>query len=278
MPEENTRYDELGDRMKLYEGAEAGRRFMPLLPVIARVDGRAFHTFTADMRRPFDDGFIACMRHTAMELLKETGAMIAYVQSDEISLVWHSTDISSQIWFDGRIAKMMSNLSAQATLHFYKAVLNYIPSKAECNPTFDARVWQVPNREEAANALLWREIDAYRNSVQMYGRAKFSHAQLHGVPTSGIKAMLEEHQTPWEALLPVYKRGSWFQKKKRKGKIDAAELERLPAKHHARQNPDFEFERSELVEIADMPRFSTVTNRVAVIFESATPVTAGTDA
>lgn len=31
--------DDLGDRMKMYEGMEAGRRLMPLLPVLARIDG-----------------------------------------------------------------------------------------------------------------------------------------------------------------------------------------------------------------------------------------------
>lgn len=29
--------DDLGDRMKLYEGMEAGRRLMPLLPAMARL-------------------------------------------------------------------------------------------------------------------------------------------------------------------------------------------------------------------------------------------------
>ena len=38
--------DALGDRMKIYEMAEAGRRFMPLLPILARIDGRAFSSFT----------------------------------------------------------------------------------------------------------------------------------------------------------------------------------------------------------------------------------------
>ena len=66
--------DDLGDRMKLYESAEAGRRFMPLLPVLARIDGRAFHSFTRGMVRPFDAAFSACMVETAATLVGQAGA------------------------------------------------------------------------------------------------------------------------------------------------------------------------------------------------------------
>jgi tRNA(His) 5'-end guanylyltransferase len=99
--------DELGDRMKMYEGAEAQRRLMPLLPVIARLDGRSFHSFTRGMDRPFDATFSSCMIDTAKALVQESGACMGYVQSDEVTLAWHSEDMRSQIYFDGRVAKML---------------------------------------------------------------------------------------------------------------------------------------------------------------------------
>ena len=46
--------DEFGNRMKLYEGFESERRLCPLLPVIARMDGIAFHSFTQGLERPYD--------------------------------------------------------------------------------------------------------------------------------------------------------------------------------------------------------------------------------
>lgn len=53
--------DEFGNRMKLYERMEE-RRFMPLLPVVARLDGRCFSQLTRGMERPYDDGkFLANM-------------------------------------------------------------------------------------------------------------------------------------------------------------------------------------------------------------------------
>ena len=94
--------DDLGDRMKVYERAEAGRKFMPLLPIIARVDGRSFSNFTRGMARPYDPIMADCMVETASELLAETNACCAYTQSDEITLAWHVTNPQSQVWFDGK--------------------------------------------------------------------------------------------------------------------------------------------------------------------------------
>jgi len=94
-----------GDRMKLYESAEAGRRLMPLLPAFARIDGRGFSRFTRDMARPFDVRLSRLMIDTTRLLVEEGGARVGYTQSDEISLMW---DAEHQTFFDGRIQKMTS--------------------------------------------------------------------------------------------------------------------------------------------------------------------------
>lgn len=45
--------DSLGDRMKGYEGVS--RNFLTRrVPAIIRLDGKAFHTFTKGMEKPFD--------------------------------------------------------------------------------------------------------------------------------------------------------------------------------------------------------------------------------
>ncbi|MFX1239579.1 MAG: tRNA(His) guanylyltransferase Thg1 family protein [Promethearchaeota archaeon] len=50
------------------------------LPVIMRVDGRAFHTFTKDMKKPFDPGLIRMMDAVGVALCEEiTGARLAYL-------------------------------------------------------------------------------------------------------------------------------------------------------------------------------------------------------
>jgi tRNA(His) guanylyltransferase len=266
--------DALGDRMKLYEMAETGRRFMPLLPILARVDGRSFHTFTRGMRRPFDHDMTSCMIGTAVELASETNACMAYTQSDEITLAWHSTDIDSQVWFDGRIAKMTSQLGALATLHFYLQVVKLMPEFASRLPTFDARVWQVPNRTEGANVFLWREWDCTKNSLTMAASEYYSHNELHGKNGSDKHEMLHAKGVNWNDYPPVFKRGTFVQRRRVVRPFTTEELESLPPKHQARSNPDLAVERWRIAPI-DMPPFGSVANREAVIFEGAEPIGSG---
>jgi len=263
--------DELGDRMKLYEGAEAARRFMPLLPVLARIDGRSFHSFTRGMDRPFDAVFSACMIDTAAMLARDTGACMGYTQSDEITLAWHAKTTKSQIWFDGRIAKMTSQLGAQATLIFYRLVLERMPQYANRLPTFDARVWSVPNRAEGANVFLWREWDATKNRLSMAAAAHYSHSALMGKNGRQKHDMLHDKGINWNDYPVLFKRGAYVQRRTLTIPFSAEEIDRLPAKHAARANPALVVERS-VYEPVDMPPFGRVTNREAVIFDGDAPI------
>lgn len=174
--------DALGDRMKMYEKAEAGRRFMPGIPIVARIDGRAFHSFTKGLERPYDTALHECMKRTCIALVDKTDANCGYTQSDEITLTWLPSNPETQIWFGGRIAKMTSQLAALATVYFNKYVQELLPEDyANKLPTFDARVWQVPSADEGANTFLWREWDATKNSISMAAHAHFSHKSLHGL-------------------------------------------------------------------------------------------------
>jgi len=260
--------DDLGDRMKLYESAEAGRRLMPLLPVLARIDGRAFHSFTRGMARPFDSDFSVCMVETTVALVRDTGACMGYTQSDEITLAWHADNHKSQIWFDGRVAKMTSQLAAQATLVFYRLVLERMPQYADRLPTFDSRVWNVPNRAEGANVFLWREWDATKNSVSMAAAAHYSHKQLHGKNSTQKHDLLFEVGVNWNDYPAFFKRGTYVQRRTVRTPFSAAELDRLPEKHEARKNQDLIVER-QVCTVLDMPPLGTVTNREAVIFDGA---------
>ena len=260
--------DALGDRMKLYEGIECDRRFMPLLPVFARIDGRAFHSFTRGMDRPYDIGLSRAMIETARYLAEETNAAMAYTQSDEITLCWHSTDTKSQIWFDGRIAKMTSQLAAHATLFFNR---NIPPDWARRSPTFDARVWTVPNRTEGSNVFVWREQDATKNSISMAASHYYSDRELHGKSGSDKQEMLFAKGVNWNDYPAFFKRGTYIQRRVVMKKFTTEELDRLPAKHAARTNPDLMVERSEWREL-EMPIFTTISNREAVVFDGAEPI------
>ncbi len=268
-----TMNDSLGDRMKRYEGLEAGRRLMPLLPVMARIDGRAFHSFTRGMVRPFDATFTSCMIDTAAALVRETGACMGYTQSDEITLAWHSLDPKSQIWFDGRVAKMTSQLAALATLYFYRLVVERMPQFADRLPSFDARVWAVPNRTEGANVFLWREWDATKNSVSMAASAHFSPKQLLGLSGAERQDLLHSIGVNWNDYPAVFKRGAYVQRRSILTSFTADELEKLPPKHAARLDPALKVERS-VCSPVDMPPLGKVTNREEVLFEGAEPLVA----
>lgn len=262
--------DSLGDRMKMYERSEAGRRLMPLLPVIARIDGRAFHSFTNGMRRPFDPEFSAAMIETTVALIEETNACIGYTQSDEITLAWHSTDLKSQIWFDGRVCKMVSQLAAHATLQFFQAITHRMPQYASKLPTFDARVWNVPNRTEGANVFVWREWDATKNSVSMAASALYSGTELHGKNGSEKQELLFQKGVNWNDYPSYFRRGTYVQRRTVVKPFTAQEIERLPPKHEARTNPGLLVERSE-IRVLDLPPITSVVNREAVIFDGCSP-------
>lgn len=255
--------DPFGDRMKEYEGLNS-TRFLPMTPVCARIDGKCFHNYCKGMKRPFDPDFVTAMRETTKRLVEETAANIGYVQSDEITLIWYSEDYKSQIFFDGKVQKMISVLASMATAYFNEEVKKAFDSDMP-SAMFDCRVWQVPNLVEACNVLLWREQDAVRNSISMTAQSQFSHNQLHKKSTKDKLAMLEEKQIVWGDLPSRYKRGSYYMRQKTVRKFSDSEIKNLPEKHAARSNPDLEIERTDVKELKDFSMQSTE-NKVGFIF------------
>lgn len=262
--------DLFGDRMKAYEQQEAGRRFLPLLPVCARLDGKGFHRLTKGLERPYDRRFVELMRRTTAYLVQETHACIGYTQSDEISLVWYSGEYKSQIFFDRRIQKMVSVLASMATAFFNAHLPELLPEKIEILALFDCRVWQVPTLAEAANTFLWREFDATKNSISMAARHYYPHEALHKKTSAEMQDMLWQKGVNWNDYPPFFKRGTFIQKRPVVRAFTAEEIEELPAKHEARANPNLQIERSEIQRL-DMPPFAKVKNRVDVIFSAAEP-------
>ena len=161
-------YDDFSIRMKQYEAFETERRFIPLLPVYARLDGRGFSSFTRGMQRPFDLRLTAIMVEATKYLVQHTHAKIGYTQSDEISLIWRAGEYKESIFFDGRAMKMASVLASMCTAAFTKFLLESdLASYAKKLPHFDGRVISFPTETEAANMFLWRVSDATKNAISM---------------------------------------------------------------------------------------------------------------
>lgn len=263
---------DFGDRMKRYEGQEAGRRFIPLLPICARIDGKCFSSFTRDLRKPYDLALIEVMVGTTSYLVKETDACIGYTQSDEISLCWYRDRVKSQVFMDGKIQKMTSILASMATAKFNELIRRFIPDKTRL-ALFDCRVWQLPTLAEAANVFLWRENDATKNSISALAQAHFSHKRLQGKNRNDMQEMLmREKNINWNDESNHFKRGSWLQKREIKARLTPEELQELPEKHEAHNDPNLEITRRDVV-VLDMPPFNRVVNREDVIFRRAEPRT-----
>jgi len=192
---------DLGDRMKSYE--DVWRQYLPIrMPLIIRVDGRTFHTFTRNLDRPFDLRFAEAMQLTAAFLVAEIqNAQLAYVQSDEISILlvdFHNFD--TEQWFRGNLQKIVSLSASLATVGFNS-------SYGSTQATFDSRAFILPTAE-VNNYFFWRQQDATRNSIQMVGQANFSHKQLHKQSCTDIQEMLFQKGINWNDLPTWQRRGA----------------------------------------------------------------------
>jgi tRNA(His) 5'-end guanylyltransferase len=265
---------DFGDRMKMLESGTSDR-LMPLVPVLARLDGRSFHSFCKGLRKPFDPFFGVAMQQTAEWLVRKTGALAGYTQSDEITLMWFSDDPTSQkVFFDRRLLKMVSVLASLATVRFNQKFSENWPDfiDPENPPVFDCRVWVVPNKDEAANSFLWRIEDAKTNSIQALGQANFSHNRLQGMKNGEIvAALLSEKGINWNFLPQQFRFGTFIQRKTVVRPFTHEELERLPKKHEAITNPGLLVERSDVTTMP-MPDFGKVQNRVGVLFNGEAPI------
>ncbi len=258
---------DLADRMKLYEKAEAGRRLLPKLPICVRIDGRSFSSYTRPLQRPFDERLSQLMIEVTRFVTQQSGALVGYTQSDEISLVLHSDRLDREVFFNGKVQKLCSVLASMTTARFH--ALNTI-EELEGQPLamFDARVWAVPDLEEAANVLLWRELDATRNSIEMAGRACFSQQELHKKNTDQIRSMLLEKDVDWSKYPSFFKRGTYVLQQKFERTLTEEERDRIPLAH--RPAPDATFERTSW-DPAPLPPLRQIKNRVQVLFFGAEP-------
>lgn len=261
--------DSLGDKVKYFE-KRSERYFNINRPILARIDGRAFHTFTKTMKRPFDERLTDSMVATTIDLVSETGAIFGYVQSDEITLAWCNRKDEEDMWFGGRLQKMVSSLSAFATSRFYKQILDRMPEYAHYLPTFDARIWDVTNRVDVLDALLWRQKDAIKNSISQVASAYFSHKQLLNKRGTDKIFMLKEIGIDWYSFDPKFIYGTVVKNVKVKKKFTYDELELLPPLHNAHKNPDLEYERTEIRKMY-LNEIKNYKNPIGIIFDDEEP-------
>lgn len=194
--------DELGNRIKtFYE--DPARALLPRKTyVIVRVDGRAFHTYTAKLERPYCAPLARALDQAALALAATMdGFALGFGQSDEYSfLLTDFRHADSRMWFEGSIQKIASVSASVFTAAFAKA---YDGPMA----TFDARVFAVPQREEVEKYFIWRQLDASRNSLNMLASTHYSHDELHGKSEREKHDLLFAKGHNWAKYPTEFKRG-----------------------------------------------------------------------
>lgn len=235
---------DLAKRMKEFYEQIPKTKLMRRCPVIIRLDGRSFHTFTRGFKRPFDEILIKTMQETTKYLCENIqGCVLGYTQSDEISLVLVDyKKFKTSAWFDYEIQKICSIAASMATKSFIKAftknvyeackdkitdtefiqamIYGIYPKKLDDKTLLtylkavhkgaemDSRCFNIP-KEEVTNCVYWRQLDASRNSIQMVGQVNFSHNELQHKSRSNIQDMLMTQKgINWNDLPTYQKRGS----------------------------------------------------------------------
>lgn len=226
----------LGDRMKAYEQSYE-TAIIGRLPVVVRIDGKGFSKWTKRVGavKPFDDGLAKCMARTVEGVMNHVeGALFGYTQSDEATFVIRNDQsLESTPWFGNRIQKMTSIIASAATAtfnHFAASTFNSPPLAL-----FDARVFAVPDIQEAINCLVWRQNDATKNSIsaacyykvaEITGK-KTARNMMHGLNQNQQQELLfSEANINWNDFPTKFKRGIGVYKKTYNLIIDGNECTR----------------------------------------------------
>lgn len=204
-------FDSLKEKFLYYRGL-TDYRLSKDNYVMVMLDGRSFSKkIKKRFKRPFDEAFINIMNETAKYICeKVSGCKMAYVQSDEINLVLHTTELQEP-FFANRLCKLQSIIASMATSKFNQLVLLNDVQDLPCSKEdvvdiirnmslfeFDCKAWSVLDANDAYASILYRQNDCVRNSKEAVAQWKFSPNELHRKTTDEQVAMLlKEHGINW---------------------------------------------------------------------------------
>lgn len=225
----NKDQDAFGDRMKSYEKPTTSRVAFKGQPIVARLDGIAFHSFTKKLKRPFDERLSQFMVDITKQLVDRYGAACGYTQSDEISLLWYVPCGSKQEYvFGGRLQKFESALPSFASGYMNKHLAARLPEKSEEIPTFDCRAFVVPNLMEAFNEILWRQQDCTKNAITMAARSVYTDKECLHKNGAQKQEMLFQKGINFNDYPYFFKRGTFVRRVKETRMLSADRLARIP--------------------------------------------------
>lgn len=186
----------LKERMKALQ-AERDYRLDKDSYILCHIDGRAFSKMIKKkFRLPFDDDFMRMMDDTAAYVCENVqGAKLAYVQSDEITVVITNFKyedgefLQGSSFFDYRLCKLQSIIASLATAKFNQLYTLWMISKDSDKSfnqqitempliQFDCKCWDVKTYEDMFAWFKFRQNDCIRNSKQQFAQAYCPHKEL----------------------------------------------------------------------------------------------------
>lgn len=262
----------LSERMKTYEAITTETRLIEKLPIYARVDMRAGHTWCRGLQKPFDQHYAEAMQKATAYVVEKTGAAMGMTQSDEASFVWLD---DTKIPFGTRLFKLQSVLASMFTSAFViEASRNGLaPRIAKALPSFDCRVLNLPNLEEAANMVMWRSMDSVKNSITLLALEHFSNKQIHGRNGEDKIRMLAEKGIDYYAVPENLRLGSFFRRETYEKALTSTELAKIPEKQRILdENGEMKVVRSHIVAFSPKMPLTEIANKPGVLFLSEEPI------
>jgi len=183
--------------------------------------------------------------------MEEFHCNLGYTQSDEISLVWLNDSLKGEFLFDSKTSKLNSTLASTASVKFCVAGLEFWPGKCRHQiPTFDCRIMSMPDLNECANAIVWREMDATRNSIVTLSRSLYSNKELQNRSCDDMQDMIHDKGDNWNDYPDYFKKGSFYGRK--------------PVEINTRNGSAT---RNKIVEL-EIPPLTKIENKVGVLFHN----------
>ena len=186
----------LKERMKALQ-SERDYRLDDDSYILCHIDGRAFSKMIKKkFRLPFDDDFMRMMDDTASYVCANVqGAKLAYVQSDEITIVITNFKVEDgevlkgSSFFDYRLCKLQSIIASLATAKFnqlYALRILGMDSDKSYNQQlrempliqFDCKCWDVKEYNDMFAWFKFRQNDCIRKSKQQFAQAYCPHKEL----------------------------------------------------------------------------------------------------
>ena len=273
--------ESLADRMKRCESV-TDFRLVPGIPVYVRLDQRAGHTFTRNLRKPFDHVYMDAMYEATRVLFKETNPLVAYTQSDEASFVYECPE---KMPFEGRLFKIQSVFASQFATAFVAGGTNvgnaapddssgFAAAVSKCPPSFDCRVCQMA-LEECANMILWRQRDCIKNSITLAALDEFSMKEIEGKNSEDKIAMLAGKGIDYGSkYLEEERLGTFVRKDSVTRKLNEAEKMAIPLGKLPQPDlfGDIWVTRNVVGKVSFGKPLDAISNRKEVLFEKKKPI------